>query len=41
MVLINYISNIAVPATILMIIVYGLVEKQAVFDVFLEGEQKE
>jgi len=37
MVLINYISNIAVPATILMIIVYGLVEKQAVFDVFLEG----
>lgn len=38
--LINYISNIAVPATILIIIVYGLIEKQQVFDVFLEGAKE-
>lgn len=37
---INYISNIAVPATILLIIVYGLIEKQQVFDVFLEGAKE-
>ena len=38
--LINYISNIAVPATILIIVVYGLIEKQQVFDVFLEGSKE-
>ena len=38
--LINYISNVAVPATILIIIVYGLIEKQQVFDVFLEGSKE-
>ena len=38
--LINYMSNIAVPATILIIIVYGLIEKQQVFDVFLEGAKE-
>lgn len=37
MTFINYISNIAVPFTILIIIVYGLLEKQQVFDIFLEG----
>ena len=37
---INYISNIAVPFTILIIIVYGLVEKQSVFDIFLEGAKE-
>ena len=37
---INYISNIAVPFTILIIIVYGLIEKQSVFDVFLEGAKE-
>lgn len=37
---INYISNIAVPSTILIIIVYGLIEKQQVFDVFLEGAKE-
>ena len=37
---INYISNIAVPFTILIIIVYGLIEKQPVFDVFLEGAKE-
>ena len=40
MTLINYISNIAVPATILIIIVYGLIEKQPVFDVFLDGAKE-
>ena len=35
MTFINYISNIAVPFTILIIIVYGLIEKQSVFDIFL------
>lgn len=38
--LINYISNVAVPATILIIIVYGLIEKQLVFDVFLDGAKE-
>lgn len=37
---INYISNIAVPATILIIIVYGLIEKKQVFDVFLDGAKE-
>ena len=36
----NYISNCAVPFTILLIIVYGLIEKQPTFDVFLEGAQE-
>lgn len=40
MTFINYISNIAVPFTILIIIVYGLIEKQSVFDVFLEGAKE-
>ena len=37
---INYISNIAIPFTILVIIVYGIAEKQSVFDVFLEGAKE-
>ena len=35
--LINYITSLAVPFTILIIVVYGIIEKQSVFDVFLEG----
>ena len=35
--IINYISNIAIPFTILLIIVYGVIEKNKVFDTFLEG----
>lgn len=35
--LINYLSNIAVPFTILLIIVYGIIERNKVFDTFLEG----
>ena len=34
---VNYISNIAVPFTMLFIIAYGLMEKNKVFDTFLEG----
>lgn len=37
---INYISNIAIPLTILIIIVYGLTEKQLVFDTFIEGAKE-
>lgn len=37
---INYISNAAIPFTILIIVVYGLVEKQATFDIFLEGAKE-
>ena len=37
---INYISNIAIPFTILIIIVYGLIEKKSVFDIFLEGAKE-
>ena len=40
MTFINYISNIAVPFTILIIIVYGLIEKYPVFDIFLDGAKE-
>ena len=33
----NYISTIAVPAVIGVIIVYGLIDKKNVFDIFVEG----
>lgn len=35
--LINFLSNIAMPAIILLIIIYGLIEKNKIFDDFLEG----
>ena len=34
---VNYISSLAVPIIILIIVVYGIVEKIKIFDVFLEG----
>ena len=37
---INYISNAAIPITILIIILYGLIEKQATFDIFLDGAKE-
>jgi len=37
---INYISSAAVPLTILLIIMYGLVEKNKVFDTFLNGAKE-
>jgi len=38
--IINYFSSIAIPFTILLIIVYGLIEKQSVFDIFLDGAKE-
>lgn len=38
--IINYFSSIAIPFTILLIIVYGIIEKQSVFDVFLDGARE-
>lgn len=40
MIAINYISNLAIPFTILIILVYGLIEKNKVFDTFLEGAKE-
>lgn len=38
--LVNYLSNIAMPFIILIIVVYGMVEKNKVFDTFLEGAKE-
>lgn len=38
--IITFISNIAMPFIILMIIVYGLIEKNKVFDTFLDGAKE-
>lgn len=35
--LISFVSNVAMPAIILIIIIYGVIEKNKVFDTFLEG----
>lgn len=37
---INYLSNLAIPFTILLILMYGLSEKKKVFDVFLDGAKE-
>lgn len=37
---INYISNLAIPFTIFIILTYGLVEKRKVFDIFLKGAKE-
>ena len=34
---INYISNISIPLILLLIIIYALLEKKKVFDLFLDG----
>lgn len=38
--LMNYLSNLAIPTTILVILVYGLKEKNKVFDTFLNGAKE-
>lgn len=38
--IINYISAIAIPFTICIIIIYGVIEKKKVFDVFLKGAKE-
>ena len=37
--IVNYISNIAIPAVILIILSYGLFERKNVFDIFLKGAE--
>ena len=37
---INFISNLAIPLIILLIVTYGLIEKNKVFDDFLEGAKE-
>lgn len=37
---INYLSNLAIPVTILIILIYGLIEKKKVFDIFLNGAKE-
>lgn len=38
--MINYISNMAMPMVILIIVIYGIVEKKNVFDLFLKGAKE-
>ena len=38
--IINFLSNVAMPMVILLIIMYGLREKNKVFDTFLEGAKE-
>jgi len=40
MAIINYISNLAITFTILIILLYGIIEKKKVFDTFLEGSKE-
>lgn len=40
MIAINYLSNLAIPFTILLILIYGLIEKNKVFDTFLNGAKE-
>lgn len=37
---INYISNLVMPFTILIIVLYGVIEKNKVFDTFLNGAKE-
>ena len=34
---ISFISNMAMPLIIILIVIYGLLERKKVFDVFLDG----
>lgn len=38
--IINYISNISIPLTILLIVIYGIAQKQPVFDTFIDGAKE-
>ena len=38
--IINFVSNLAMPLIILIIVIYGLKEKNKVFDTFLEGAKE-
>ena len=38
--IINYLSSIAIPCVIIIVIIYGLLEKNKVYDTFLEGAKE-
>lgn len=38
--LVNYLSSLAIPFTIFIILVYGLIEKNRIFDTFLNGAKE-
>ena len=38
--LVYYFSNLAIPLTILIILLYGILEKNKVFDIFLNGAKE-
>ena len=38
--IINYISTMAVPTIIVVIITYGIIDKKNIYDIFLEGERE-
>ena len=38
---ISFISNMAMPLIIILIVIYGLLERKKVFDVFLDGAKGE
>ena len=40
MTIINYLSNLAIPFTILLIIIYGVLENNKTFDIFLNGAEE-
>ncbi len=38
--IINFLSNLAMPAIILIIVIYGVIEKKEIFDMFIEGAKE-
>lgn len=38
--IINFLSNLAMPAIILIIVIYGFIEKKEIFDMFIEGAKE-
>lgn len=40
MAIVNYLSNLAIPITILLIVIYGFIEKNKVFDTFIDGAKE-
>jgi len=38
--IVNYLSNLAMPFMIFIIVVYGLIERNKVFDTFLDGAKE-
>ena len=38
--LMDFLSNLAMPFIIFLIIIYGLIERKKVFDIFLDGAKE-